>query len=152
MGQCFESSEKEFQYQKLVHHHRDEEADHLLSLEASIEVKQEAKNAMAKVELDPMWEEKEESIMLDICCYKYRVCPHAREALLESQSEIAEATADQKWGTSFDVDRTLECLPDFWPGQNLMGKILKIIRTELLEEKRLQQIENDKKRKQSSPL
>ena len=39
---------------------------------------------------------------------------------------------------------TQEYLPDFWPGQNLMGKILKAVRTELLEEKRHQQIENEK--------
>ena len=50
------------------------------------------------------------------------------------------------------MDRTLEYLPNFWPGQNLMGKILKMIYSELLEEKRLQQINNDKKRKQTSPL
>ena len=47
---------------------------------------------------------------------------------------------------------TQECLPDFWPGQNVMGKILKAVRTELLEEKQLQQIEGDKKCKQTSPL
>ncbi len=63
------------------------------------------------------------------------MCPYARQSLLESRSEIAEATLDKKWRTNLNKTCTQECLPDFWPSQNLIGKILKAIRTELLEEK-----------------
>ena len=59
---------------------------------------------------------------------------------------------DKVWGTGLDVNRTLECLPDFWLGQNLMGCILKDLRTEFLEQQHLQQNEAEKKRKNVSPL
>ena len=114
-----------------------------MELESPIEIMQETRKH---------WLEKDESVMLDICRKKFCACPHARQSLLESRCEIVEATLDKKWGTGMNKAHTQECLPDFWPGQNLMGKILKAVRTELLEEKRLQQIENDKKHKQTSPL
>ena len=67
--------------------------------------------------------------MSEICRKKFKACVHAKNALIESRSEIAEATFDKWWGTGFDMDQMLEYLPNFWPGQNLMGKILKSIKT-----------------------
>ncbi len=134
-GQVFEPSEKEFQYRKLVHHEKDDEANHLLEIKSTVEIMQEARKVLTPNALDSSWLEKDESVMLDICWKKFHVCPHARQSLLEIRSEIAEATPDKKWGTGLNEACTQECLPDFWPGQNLMGKILKVIRTELLEEK-----------------
>ncbi len=58
---------------------------------------------------------------------------------------------DKVWGMGLDVERMLKCLPDFWPGQNLMGRILKDLRTEFLEQQHLQ-IEVEKNRKNVSPL
>ena len=49
-----------------------------------------------------------------------------------------EGTLDLKWGSGLDPVLTLECLPDFWLGQNQMGKILKEICSELLEAEHLQ--------------
>ncbi len=92
-------------------------------------------------EVNHEWQTMEEMVMLDVCRQKYKTCKHAKTALLESRSELAEATGDKKWGTGLNVKRTQECLPDFWPGRNMMGKILKTIRTELLEEKHLQLID-----------
>ncbi len=66
-----------------------------------------------------------------------------------------ERTLDLKWGSGLDPVLTLECLPDFWLGQNLMGKILKEIHSELLEAKQLQVISTEdhgEKQKVSSPL
>ncbi len=151
-GQVFESSEKEFQYRKLVHHEKDDEANHLLNIESTVELMQEVKKVLPSDTLDSSWLEKDESVMLDICRKKFWACSHAQQSLLKSRSEIAEATLDKKWGTGLNEICTQECLPDFWPSQNLMGKILKAIRTELLEERRLQHIKGDKKHKQTSPL
>ena len=72
------------------------------------------------------------------------LCEHARDALLNSKSELAEATLDHKWGTGLNIDHTVECLPDFWPGQNLMGQILKQVHSELLESRHLQLVEQVK--------
>ena len=121
----FESSEKEFQFSKLVHHGKDKEADKLLTLESSLEVMGEARKAIP--EPDPSWLEKDEKVMLDICRRKFKAYPHPQLALSESCSELAEATLDKRWGTGLDIHRTQEYLPDYWPGDNLMGKILKTV-------------------------
>ena len=66
-----------------------------------------------------------------------------------------EGTLDLKWGSGLDPVLTLECLPDYWLGQNLMGKILKEICSELLEAKWLQFLSTEdhgEKWKVSSPL
>ncbi len=51
---------------------------------------------------------------------------------------------------------TAECLPDYWPGKNKMGKMLKEIRSMLLEARHLQELHSDdehgEKRKSASPL
>ncbi len=50
--------------------------------------------------------------------------------------------------------RTIETNPDFWPGKNMLGKILRCIRGDLLEEIYLQQIDSSRtdKRKTVSLL
>lgn len=53
-----------------------------------------------------------------------------------------------------DPLQMLECLPDYWPGQNKMGKILKEICSELLEAQQLQDLnpeECGEKQKTVSP-
>lgn len=86
----------------MVHHNKDEDAEHLLTLEATVEIMQEAKKSVP--ELDPASLEKEESVMLGVCRNKFCSCTHVKDALLESNSEIAEATFDKKWGTGLNVD------------------------------------------------
>ena len=58
------------------------------------------------------------------------------------------------WGTGLDAHRMVETLPDFWPGQNCLGKILKKIRGDMLEDICLSQIDNrtEGKWKNISPL
>ncbi len=55
---------------------------------------------------------------------KFQAYSHAREKLLCSRITIAEATADHFWGTGLTMEQTSQCLPEFWPGQNQMGKVL----------------------------
>ncbi len=107
----FESSEKEFQFCKLIHHDKVSEAEALLDLESTIEIKQEAKKAIP--EIHALWLKINEQVMSEICRKKFKACIHVRNALMESRSEIAEATIDKQWGTGFDIDHMLECLPDF---------------------------------------
>ncbi len=44
---------------------------------------------------------------------------------------MAEATRDNFWGTGLNLQQSGECLLDFWPGDNVMGKILMEIRAKL---------------------
>ncbi len=39
-------------------------------------------------------------------------------------SKLVEGTMNTKWGSGLGPDQTKECLPDYWPGENQMGKIL----------------------------
>ncbi len=68
----------------------------------SIEVKQTADTAVEEV--DQEWLAIEETVMLDICRRKYKACKYVKTTLLESQSELAEATGDKKWGTGLNVE------------------------------------------------
>ncbi len=79
---------------------------------------------------------------------KYEACSHAREVLLNSKVNLAEVTGDPVWGTGLNVSKMLECLPEFWPGQNLMGHIL----MELQVEFQLELRESEKKCKAESPM
>ncbi len=101
----------------MVHHAKWQEAEDVLQLDLSFEIKQAAKEAVPEQDGNRNYQE----IMVEMVHHKYKACDHAHTALLESKSEIAEATADKLWGTGLDMERTLECLPDYWPGQNLMG-------------------------------
>ncbi len=124
-GQTFDLVEKDFQYLKLLHHKKYDDAEQLLSIELSAEVKQAAQEAVP--EPDKEWLQIDETVMLDVNHRKYKACPYACSALLESRSELVEATGNKRSGMGLKINRTLECLPDFWPSQNLMGKILKTL-------------------------
>ncbi len=52
-GHVFESSEKEFQYRKLIHHQQDNDAKALLDKESTIEIMQDAKKSVPEV--DAAW-------------------------------------------------------------------------------------------------
>ncbi len=73
-------------------------------------------------------------MLYQACHNKFAACEHACEALLGSKSELVEGTLDTKWGSGLDPVHTIECLPDYWPGQNKTGQILKEICSKLLEE------------------
>ena len=70
--------------------------NHILELESPIEITQEVKKVLTPEALDSSWLEKDESVILDICQKKFYAYPHARQSLLESRSEIAEAIFDKK--------------------------------------------------------
>ncbi len=55
---------------------------------------------------------------------KFCSCEHAMEALLGGGLIIVEATGDKFWGSGLTLEQTRQCLPEFWPGENRMGKIL----------------------------
>ncbi len=120
------SSEHEYQYEKLLEHGKADKADRLLQ-EASVDVMKLAEFYVPSDKESPLWQEKKEMVVLHACQNKFNNCSHAREVLLNSKSELAEYTQNKEWGTGLDQACTVETLPDFWPGKNLMGKILKKI-------------------------
>ncbi len=87
-------------------------------------------------------------------CYrnKFNNCPHACHALLCTRAELVEGTMDRKWGSGLDVQRTHEYHPNYWPGENHLGRILMTIRKELERDWELQVLDKERssKRKPSS--
>ena len=156
-GELFTSAKQDFQYEKLMSHDKRDEAESLLQIDSTLEIKRLTKSALAEEEVSEYWTQCEQDKMLQVCRRKFDACEHARDCLLNSKSELAEATLDKKWGTGMDMANTIDCTPDFWPGQNLMGQILKQVHSELLEQRCLALVEQTKeedsqKRKDISPL
>ncbi len=54
--------------------------------------------------------------------------------LLKSKSELAECTSNLEWGSGLDMKCTIETIPNFWLGKNLLGQVLKRIHSDLLED------------------
>ena len=121
------SSEHEYQYEKLVMHGYANKAERLLDESHAIDV-MHLVNAVVPLEQENhLWAERKFEKMEIACHSKFDNCPHVWEVLLKSRSELAECTPNLVWGTGLDTHRMVETLPDFWPGQNHLGKILKKI-------------------------
>ena len=118
----YDSIEKEFQHNKVQSHGLEKEADTLLTLATPIDI------MYWSWELIPQdnetWQKQELMAMEFSCRNKFNNCSHARHVLLQARSELVEGTSNLKWGSGLDVQRTKECHPDYWPGENNMGKIL----------------------------
>ncbi len=145
------SSEYEYQYEKLSEHGKADKADQLLD-ETPVEVMKWAEFYIPQEQENSRWQKKKEMVMLHACQNKFNNCSYAREVLLNSKSELAECTQNKEWGMGLDQQRTMETLPEFWPGKNLMGKILKKICSDLLEDIRLTQLKRGDKCKVISPI
>ncbi len=130
-GTVYNSSEQEFQHEKVVAHDKLEEACELLEMSNTFQIKAKACELVPEAMTE--WVDKEDGVLYEACYNKFAACSHTQEALLNSRSELVEETLDLKWGSRMDPQHTLDCLPDYWPGQNKMGKILKEIWSELLE-------------------
>ena len=122
-NKVFPSSEHKYQFAKLKAHDKIEEAFDLLEEPDPFKVMQKAKEVVPDSEESPEWKEAL-SEMAEANTQKYHACAHARLILVNSRLTIAEATSDKFWGTGMTLEQTNQCLPEFWPGQNNMGKIL----------------------------
>ncbi len=97
----------------------------------SFRAMKKAKECLPESEVSESWKQSAVDKMKATCKLKYQSCVHAHTALLNSWITLAEATGDPFWGTGLNVAQTLECIPDYWPGSNHMGKILVDIWAEL---------------------
>ena len=124
IGTKFETSEHHYQFKKLKFHNKGAEAYDMLLQEDSFKAMKIAKDVLPDDEVSDAWTAIAKEDMLQSNCMKYASCPHAREKLLGSHLTLAEATGDPYWGTGLNITQTLECLSDYWLGQNVMGSVL----------------------------
>ena len=144
-GTSFPTSEHHYQFKKLKAHDKGEEAWLLLSKELGFQAMKAAQQILPEPDVSETWKQSAWDEILETCYLKFTSCTHAHEYLLQSRITLAEATRDNFWGTGLNLQQSSECLPDFWPGDNIMGKILMEIRAEL-------KASEEKKQKASSPL
>ena len=130
-GTSFPTSEHHYQFKKLKAHDKGEEAFELLIKEDSFKAMKKVKECLPKSEVSESWKQSAVDEMKATCKLKYQSCVHACTALLNSWITLAEATGNPFWGTGLNVAQTLECIPDYWPGSNHMGKTLIDIWAEL---------------------
>ncbi len=126
----FPSSEYHFQFKKLKHHNLGKQADLLLLESDTFKVIKKVKEILLETEVLDTWKDKAYEEMLETNHLKYTTCEHIREVLLDTAQTIVEATGDPYWGSRLNVQQTKECLVDYWPRENNMGKILISLRDE----------------------
>lgn len=80
-----------------------------------------------------MWEGTRYGHMQDAIRLKFNNSPHLTKILLDTGDRtIAEASPiDNVWGIGLDVMDPLALEPKYWRGQNLLGKALMELRTEI---------------------
>ena len=150
-NKVFLTSEHRYQFSKLKAHDKVEEAFELLEEPDPFKVMQKARTLVPDNETSAEWKASAVSEMTELNLMKFNACSHAREKLLTSKITIAEVTANKFWGTGLTMEQTTQCLLEYWPGQNQMGKILVDLR-----QKFQQELERDSadtaKHKAESPL
>ncbi len=130
-GTTFETSEHHYQFKKLKFHDKGVEAYEMLMEEDSFKAMKLAKKAVPDDEVSEEWKSTVRAEMHQSNQLKYQSCPHVKEKLLKSKLIITEVTGDSYWGTGLNVLQTLECLSNYWLGENVMGVILMEIHDKL---------------------
>jgi len=79
------------------------------------------------------WEEHNLGIMEEILECKAQQCDRFRDCLLENADMVlAQASRDKLWGTGLSAYVTEHTAPDFWPGKNILGAMLRDLTSQLL--------------------
>ena len=79
------------------------------------------------------WESEHEGIMRALLVEKAKSCTPFRNCLLMNQDKVlAECTQNMRWGTGLSKWVTENTKGNFWPGDNLLGKMLMDITEEQL--------------------
>ena len=63
---------------------------------------------------------------------KAEQCTEYQAALLNSAPVMAAAITNTFWGTGLSAQATTRSKPEYWPGNNMLGKLMADIRDELV--------------------
>lgn len=128
-GQTFRSSEHCYQWLAAKEALNDDVAEAIYKAEHPAH----AKRLAARIKNDiPNWGELRDTIMEDVLRAKLRSSDAFREALIASgQRVLVEAQLDDYWGSGLVSSLTATTKREFWPGKNMLGKILMNIRNEV---------------------
>lgn len=128
----FGSSEHAYQWEKAM-------AVGALGIAEEIENAQDGYSAKSKAEgldqgLVKRWRATQAvSVMKKITKAKFDSVEEFRKEVLDSKGMyIIEATTDTFWGVGFLPEIAIFCRPQYWPGQNVMGRIIMELRDTFL--------------------
>ena len=83
---------------------------------------------------EKVWKKERVRIVKDNSAAKFTQNRHLLEALMNTTGLIVEASpADAVWGIGLIADEARSIPEEKWPGENLLGKILTVVRDELKE-------------------
>ena len=133
-GKEYASTEHLYQYYKAVESGRDDIAKEILSLKETRDVK----ILSFKIKTDEKWFERKCPLFDRILAAKLLYCPEYARALLHSKEILAEAVpGDTYWSTGMSKEDIIYTKMEYWPGQNVMGKmhmkLREIVKTKLKE-------------------
>ncbi len=105
-------------------HDKIEAAFDLLEEPDPFKVMQKSKEILPDDAVSDEWKQTVCGKMKEAVSLKFQVCEYVKHVLLGSSLMIVEATGDKFWGSGLALDQTRQYLPEYWPGENQMGKIL----------------------------
>ena len=109
---------------KLKAHDKIEAAFDLLEESDPFKVMQKSKEILPNDAVSDEWKQTACGKIREAVLLKFQACEYAKHALLDSGLMIVEATGDRFWGSGLALDQTRQCLPEYWPRETQMGKIL----------------------------
>ena len=129
-GMSHRSSEHAYQYSKAIQTGKDKIAERILEAKSAYQAKVEA----SFLPFNPNWIDEKEKVMEQVLRAKSNGCPEFCEALLNSDTVIAEAVpGDLFWSTGLTKEQCLTVKRGVWPGKNKMGKLLVTLKESIIE-------------------
>ena len=132
-GKEFNSSEQAYQWRFMKHIGMDSLATEILASQTPEDAKDIASRVPRHLHRD--WHRIKIHAMKEILHAKADYCPTFKQTLIDSLGKrLAESTRDLFWATGLSPRDTATTLPSFYPGNNTLGFVLELVRTELLKE------------------
>lgn len=135
-GQNFTSLEQAYQWRFVKYVGITQLADEILNSTTP----QQAKDIARRVprHLHGEWHSIKLAVMKQLLHAKADYCKQFRNTLIMTAGKsIVESTSDVFWSSGLPPQDSITTLPDYYPGQNFLGKILERVRSELIKEDEL---------------
>ncbi len=133
----FKSSEHAIQWRFLKYTGFDELANEVLLSDTPEEAKEIASRVPIHLRRD--WNSLKLVAMRDILHAKADYCQQFRNELLNSAGKhLVESTRDLFWSSGLSPKDSSTTHPSYYPGRNQLGRVLELVRSELLNEVMLQ--------------
>ena len=125
---CFSSSEHAYQWQKAITVGDFDAAERIFEAPDGY-VAKKISLRLNKQRLDIWRRYCSVRVMKKIAQAKFESVEEFRKELIDSRGMyLIEATTDTFWGVGFLTNVAACCKPQYWPGENVMGRILMEIR------------------------